>query len=271
MNLPFPWGERTCVMGILNVTPDSFSGDGVLDAGRLVEHAKEMMAAGADVLDVGGESTAYWRAGYQPVSAEEELRRVLPVIQRLRQELPNAPVSIDTRKPEVARQAVAAGASWLNNVEGIWDEGPMAEVAAEHGLPLILMHNRRAAEYRDLVAEVRDELLAAASRAEARGVRREQLILDPGLGFGKTGEHNLELLRRLPELVEPGYPVLVGPSRKRFLGLILGTPEQDRVEGTAAAVAIAIVGGAAAVRVHDVPQMVRVVRVADAIVRGQAS
>jgi dihydropteroate synthase len=270
MGNPFPWGERTCVMGILNVTPDSFSGDGLAgDVEAAVARAQEMLATGADVVDVGGESTAYWKAAYTPVDAQEELRRVVPVIERLRADLPNAVISIDTRKPEVARQALAAGAAWLNNVEGVWDGGRMAELAAEHGAPFVIMHNKREAEYEDVVAEVRDELRMAAERAQARGVKPEQIIVDPGLGFGKTGEHNLELLRRLRTLVEGlGYPVLVGPSRKRFLGQILGTPEHDRVEGTAAAVALAIAGGAAAVRVHDVRQMARVVRVADAIVRG---
>ncbi|HEX6511497.1 MAG TPA: dihydropteroate synthase [Chloroflexota bacterium] len=269
MGQPFPWGQRTCLMGVLNVTPDSFSGDGWAgDVLGAVQQAKAMAAAGADVLDVGGESTAYWRPGYQPVSEEEELRRVMPVLEHLHDDLPDVPLSVDTRKPEVALRALAAGASWLNNVEGVWDDGRMAQLAAEYGAPYVLMHNRRKAAYVDLLTEVRDELLAAASRAEAAGVRREQLILDPGLGFGKTAAHNLELLRRLPELTSAGYTILVGPSRKRFLGLILGTPEQDRVEGTAAAVAIAIAGGAAAVRVHDVPQIARVVRVADAIVRG---
>lgn len=255
-------------MGILNVTPDSFSGDGLLEVDELVNRAREMVRDGADVLDVGGESTAYWRPGYQPVPAGEELRRVLPVLERLRAELPGTPISIDTRKPEVAREAVAAGAIWLNDVEGVWDDGSMAEIAAKHGLAFVIMHNRHGSEYRDLVAEVRDELLEAAARAEAHGVPKEHIILYPGLGFGKTGEHNLELLRRLPELTGLGYPVLVGPSRKRFLGRLLGTAEQDRVEGTAAAAAIAIAGGAAAVRVHDVRPIARVVQVADAIVRG---
>jgi dihydropteroate synthase len=264
MSPPFPWGERTCLMGILNVTPDSFSGDGLADdVEAAVARAREMAAAGADVIDVGGESTAYWKPGYQPVSEELELRRVLPIIERLS----DLPLSIDTRKPAVARAALAAGATWLNNVEGVWDDGRMAHAAAEHDVPYVLMHNRREAVYSDLVAEVRDELVAAAAQAEAEGVAHERIVLDPGLGFGKTGAHNLELLRRLPELVAAGYPLLVGPSRKRFLGTILGTPEQDRVEGTAAAVAIAIAAGAAAVRVHDVRQMARVVRVADAIVR----
>jgi len=261
------WPNRTLLMGILNVTPDSFSGDGL--AGNVeaaVQQAKDMVRDGADVLDVGGESTAYWKKGYQPVSEDEELRRVLPVIERLRAEV-DVPVSIDTRKPEVARQALAAGASWLNDVEGVWDNGRMAELAAEFGAPFVIMHNKRDSSYVDVVTEIRHQLLAAAVRAEQRGVQRENVVLDPGLGFGKTGEHNLVLLRRLPELASLGYPVLVGPSRKRFLGSILDTAEQDRVEGTAAAVALAIAGGAAVVRVHDVRQMARVARVADAIVR----
>ena len=266
MSAPFPWRERTCVMGILNVTPDSFSGDGLAgDAQAAAAQGLAMLAEGADVIDVGGESTAYWKPGYQPVDEEEELRRVLPVIERLR----GRPLSIDTRKPAVARMALAAGAAWLNNVEGVWDHGRMASVAAEFGVPYVLMHNSHEAVYADVVAEVREGLLGAAARAEAEGVARERIVLDPGLGFGKTGAHNLELLRRLPELTGAGYPVLVGPSRKRFLGTILGTPEQDRIEGTAAAVAIAIAGGAAAVRVHDLPQMARVARVADAITRSR--
>ena len=255
-------------MGILNVTPDSFSGDGLTSLADAVARAKAMVADGADVIDIGGESTAYWKAGYQPVDVAEELRRVLPIIKQLQAELPEAPISIDTRKVEVASEAVTAGATWINNVEGIWDEGQMAKLAAEHGLPYVLMHNRHGADYDDLVVEVRDELVAAAARAEAAGVGRDRLILDPGLGFGKTGRHNLELLRRMRELTSLGYPILVGPSRKRFLGEILGTPEQDRVEGTAAAVALAIAGGASAVRVHDVKPVARVVKVADAIVRG---
>ena len=268
MSDPFPWGGRTWLMGILNVTPDSFSGDGMLDAAAAVERGADMAAAGADVIDVGGESTAYWKPGYQPVSEAEELARVLPVIEGLRARLPATPVSIDTRHPAVARAALAEGASWLNNVEGVWDGGEMAAVAAEAGAVYVIMHNRREPAYADVVAEVRDELLAAAERAAAASVDRERIVIDPGLGFGKEGGgYNLALLRRLPELAGAGYPVLVGPSRKRFLGEVLGTPEGDRLEGTAAAVAIAIAGGAAAVRVHDVPQLARVVRVADAIVR----
>ena len=269
MSAPFPWGTRTCIMGILNMTPDSFSGDGLAgDVDAAVVRARSMAEAGADVIDVGGESTAYWKAGYQPVDAKEELDRVLPVIERLRSELPMADISIDTRKPEVARQALAAGATWLNDVEGVWDGGDMARLAAETQATFVIMHNKREAEYDDVVAEVGDELRRAVYRALAAGVESRQIVVDPGLGFGKSGEQCREVLRRMAELTARlDWPVLVGPSRKRFLGEILSTPEHDRVEGTAAAVALAIAGGAAAVRVHDVPQIAPAVRVADAIVR----
>ncbi len=255
-------------MAIVNVTPDSFSGDGLgHDLAAAVRQAEEAIAAGADVIDIGGESTAYWKPGYEPVTIEEELARILPFIEQLREKV-SVPISIDTRKPEVARQALAAGATWLNNVEGIWDDGAMAAIAAEFGVPMIIMHNHHGHDYDDLVKEVSTELSAAAARALAAGVPADHLILDPGLGFGKTPAHSYELLRRLPELVELGFPILVGPSRKRFLGYVLGTPENDRLEGTEAAVAIAISRGAAAIRVHDVAPVVRVVRVSDAIVYG---
>jgi dihydropteroate synthase len=255
-------------MGILNVTPDSFSGDGIPgDVDAAVGRARAMAAAGADVIDVGGESTAYWKAGYQPVDAAQELARVLPVIERLRRELPDTAVSIDTRKPEVARAALAAGASWLNDVEGVWDDGSMAAGAAERGAVFVIMHNSREPAAGDPMAEIREGLSAAAEAARRQGLSPDQIVLDPGLGFGVTVGHETAILRRLPELAALGYPVLVGPSRKRFIGRVLGTPEHDRVEGTAAAVALAIAGGAAAVRVHDVPQLARVVRMADAIAR----
>ncbi|MHB8618335.1 MAG: dihydropteroate synthase [Chloroflexota bacterium] len=256
-------------MGILNLTPDSFSGDGLHpDVEAATRQAREMVSAGADVLDLGGESTAYWKPGYQPVSENEELHRVLPVLERLRAELA-VPLSIDTRKPAVARRAIAAGATWLNDVEGVWDDGAMAQLSADHHLPFVLMHNSRTSQYQDVVVEVRDDLARAADRALALGVEPDTLILDPGLGFGKQGHHNLELLRRLEELRALGFPLLIGPSRKRFLGEILNAREHDRLEGTEAAVSVAISRGADAVRVHDVAQVARVVRVTDAIVRGR--
>lgn len=256
-------------MAIVNATPDSFSGDGLgYDVESAVAQAIAAQAAGADVIDVGGESTAYWRAGYTPVSAEEEIARVVPLLERLREAV-TIPISIDTRKSAVARRALQAGAGWLNNVEGIWDEGEMAALAAEFDAPYVLMHNHHGHDYRDFFQEVHDELAQAAERALAAGLERQQLILDPGIGFGKVAVHNFELLRRLAELRDLGCPLLIGPSRKRFLGEVLGTEPDDRLEGTEAAVAVGISRGADAVRVHDVAPIVRVARVADAIVRGR--
>ena len=264
----FPWGRRTCLMAILNVTPNSFSGDGLAgDVEAAVQRARQAAASGADVIDVGGESTAYYKPGYVPVTETEELARVLPVIERLAGELA-VPISIDTRKPEVARQALRAGAAWVNNVEAVWDDGAMAAVAAEHQAPLVIMHYGREALYTDVVLEVRDSLERAAELALGRGVSPARIILDPGIGFGKGTRHNLALLRRLSELRTLGFPLLIGPSRKRFLGELLGgAPERERLEGTEAAVAVAIAHGADAVRVHDVAPVARIVRIADAIVR----
>jgi dihydropteroate synthase len=270
--MPMDFPNRTLVMGILNVTLDSFSGDGVgTDVEAAVRQAREMVEAGADVVDVGGESTAYWKAGYQPVTEDEELGRVLPVIERLRAELPRPPISIDTRKPAVARRALAAGATWLNDIEGVWDDGSMADLAAEFGATFVIMYNARERTGRPVVEEIRDELVAAASRALAQGVRSDQIVLDPGFGFGNVPGHEPQLVRGLPEIVALGYPVLVGPSRKRFIGRVLGTPENDRMEGTAAVVTLAIAAGVAAVRVHDVRPIARVVRMADAMVREVAA
>ncbi len=282
----FRWGERTYVMGILNVTPDSFSGDGLLQEEAYVAaalaRARAFAEAGADLLDVGGEST---RPGAEPVSLEEELRRVVPVVRALTAEL-DLPISVDTYKPEVARAALEAGAHLINDVWGMWTpEGTfheaMARVALEFEAPVILMHNRRAeptlselggyyrgVEYADLMGEIAAELLARARAAEAFGIPRERIVLDPGIGFAKTPEQNLQLLRRLPELASLGYPLLVGPSRKSFIGLTLNLPPEERLEGTLAALALCVAGGADLVRVHDVREAVRAVRLADAVVRG---
>ena len=246
-------------MGVLNVTPDSFSDGGRwLDPGAAVSHARRMIAEGADVIDVGGEST---RPGAQPVDTDEELRRVLPVIEALAGE---TVVSVDTRKPEVARAAVAAGASLINDVSAsLWP------VAAETGAGWVAMHMRgepstmqQEAHYDDVVAEVRDHLVARAEQAEAAGVR--EIWIDPGIGFAKTGEHNLALLKHLDALVATGWPVLVGTSRKSFLGRIGGEtrPAVERLEATVATSAWAIVQGAAMVRVHDVRPMVMAARLA---------
>ena len=261
----FRWGSRTYVMGVVNVTPDSFSGDGL--AGRTeeaVEQAVAFEAEGADIIDVGAEST---RPGHAPVSVKEELSRLLPVLEGIVGAV-SIPVSVDTYKPEVARRAAECGASMLNDVWGLRVGEGMAAVAAETGLPLVLMHNQVGTEYGDVAPEVAASLRRAAAAAEAAGVRRDALILDPGIGFGKTAEHNLEILGRLGELKDLGYPLLVGTSRKSTIGFVLDLPVSERLEGTAATVALAIAGGADVVRVHDVREMARVARMSDAIVRG---
>lgn len=259
----FEWGSRTYIFGVLNVTPDSFSGDGSLDPTSAMDHALAMRAEGADVIDVGGEST---RPGHVPVSAAEELRRVEPVIAAL---VPRGLlVSIDTRKAAVARRAVELGARIINDVSGLADP-EMAGVVAEAGVFAVLMDDRDVRDTADPVALVREHLAALLTRAEAAGIPRERVILDPGFGFGKGPRENLAILRELARLRELGRPLLVGTSRKSTIGKVLGdlAPE-ERLEGTAATVAIAVAHGADAVRVHDVRAMARVARMADAITRG---
>ena len=264
----FRWGERTFVMGILNVTPDSFSGDGLLAgadwAQGAVAQALAMAGEGADLLDVGGEST---RPGHATVDDAEELRRTIPVVRAIRAALPDMPLTIDTTKPAVAEAALEAGADAINDIWGVSDDDALARVAATHGVPLILMHNRAEPRYRDLVAEVVDELGRAVQRAESVGVPRSNLIVDPGVGFGKTAEQNLDLLRNLARLRELGRPILLGTSRKSTLGKVLDLPADQRVEATLATTALGIAAGADIVRVHDVRENVRVARMADAIVR----
>lgn len=267
----FAWGRRTYVMGILNVTPDSFSGDGLLEDGdpveRAVATARRMVAEGADLLDIGGEST---RPGHAPVDAAEEIRRVMPAIAAVAAALPDIPISVDTAKPEVAAAALAAGAHLLNDVWGTApDVGEMAAVAAAAGVPLIVMHNRAEARYeRNVVAEVVDDLGAALDRATAAGVPEANLIVDPGIGFGKTADHNVTVLCHLGALSTLGRPVLLGTSRKSTLGRILDLPVEERLEATLATTALGIAAGVDIVRVHDVGANVRVARVSDAIVRG---
>ena len=273
----FAWGTRTFVMGIVNATPDSFSGDGVgQDVGLAVARGLEQVAAGADILDIGGESTA---PGAAPVPAEVELARVLPVIAALRAHT-DVPISVDTVKAEVAEAALHCGADVVNDVWGLRRDRHLADVAAAAGAALIVVHNRPAAavvdalggmypevSYGDVVADVRAELLQAAGWAEAAGVAPQDIWLDPGIGFGKTPSQNLELLRRLPEL-RLGRPLLVGPSRKSFIGRVLEVPAPARDPGTAAAVALCAAGGADVVRVHNVRDMAMAARPADAVCRG---
>lgn len=257
----FSWGSRVYVMGIVNVTPDSFSGDGVPDPGAAVEQGLRLVADGAEILDVGGEST---RPGHQPVAASVELERVLPVVKRLSAEA-GVPVSIDTWKLEVAEACAAAGASVINDVWGLQRSPGLASLAAREGLGLVVMHNQEGTEYADLVPDLIASLRRSLAVAEAAGMPPERVLVDPGIGFGKTGEQNLVVLRRLAELRALDRPLLVGTSRKSFIGRILGLPVDDRVEGTAATVTAAVLRGADVVRVHDVRAMTRVVRVAEAL------
>lgn len=279
-----PWGSRTFIMGIINVTPDSFSGDGLLDEENVknaaVEKATFFVREGVDILDVGGEST---RPGADIVGEEEEIDRVVPVIKAIRSSYPRVLISVDSYKANVAREAIKAGADWINDVWGLRGDPEMGAVAAEYQVPVILMHNRLqpgsseieerlggryvGTDYDDLINDIRNELMAGVSLAHQNGITDENIILDPGIGFGKTVSQNLELLDRMDEIKALGYPLLVGPSRKSFIGYTLDLPPEDRLEGTAAAVSLAIDRGADIIRVHDVKVMTRVARMTDAIVR----
>lgn len=271
-------GRETLVMGVLNVTPDSFSDGGQFaTVEAAVAQAHRMAEDGAHLLDIGGESTrpATFR-DQAPLSPAEEMARILPVITRLARELPELPLSVDTYKAEVARAALDAGASVINDISGLQADPDMARLAAERSVLLIIMHLPGLPRhlpptpvYTDVVADVCAFFERQVAYAQSEGVQREQIWLDPGIGFGKSIQHNLALLRRLPELKSLGLPLVVGASRKRFLGTILGMDDpQDRREGTAATVALSIAGGAEMVRVHDVREMARVARVSDAVVRG---
>lgn len=261
----FCWGLRTYVMGIINVTPDSFSGEGVgLDASAAVARARAMVAAGADIIDIGGAST---RPGAAPVPLHEEMRRVLPVIERLAPELP-APISVDTEKPEIARAALSAGASIVNDVSGLRGAPGMAPAVADAGAGVVVMANLRGVPHRDVVETVIAQLRCSLQIAERAGIASERIILDPGFGFGPTPAENLDMVRRLRELRRLGRPLLLGPSRKSTIGAVLDLPVDERLEGTAAIVAIAIDRGVDLVRVHDVQAIVRTARMTDALVRG---
>jgi dihydropteroate synthase len=265
-------GARTLVMGIINVTPDSFSGDGLgTDVDAAVAQARGFVDAGCDILDIGGEST---RPGSEGVDVDEELERVLPVIEALADEFDETVISIDTSKPEVAQLAVAMGAGMVNDVNGLRAEG-MAETVAETGATACIMHMQgtpremqHSPMYDDLMTDIYDFLAGRVAAAETAGLSRKRLLVDPGLGFGKTLEHNLEILRRLRELRSLGCGVLVGTSRKSMIGAVLDAPAEERVMGTAATCAIAIANGADVIRVHDVAEMTQVAEMTDAIVRG---
>ena len=282
---PLAWGKRTYVMGILNATPDSFSGDGLLGEddmiAAIVAQAIRFVDEGADILDIGGEST---RPGFKVVTGEMERERVLPAIRAVRAALPNVIISIDTYRAETARQALAAGADWVNDVWGLKHDPEMAGVVAEAGCPVVMMHNGRNRprlnktdgtigyygrfEYDELVSDVVRELGESIEIALKAGISAENIILDPGIGFGKNGQQNLELLNRLDKLQTLGFPILLGASRKGFIGQILGgLTANERVEGTLATTAIGIARGADMIRVHDVKENVRAAKIADAILR----
>lgn len=283
-SLTFNWGSRTYVMGILNVTPDSFSGDGIIARGNIVQsaiqQAKDFLESGADILDVGGEST---RPGSAPVNADEELERVLPVIKIVNKNFPEAILSIDTYKARVAEEAIRAGAKIVNDVWGLRADSELANIVAKYKVPVILMHNRSnpaslevreklgnayvGAEYQNLIEDVKRELMTSVDIAKNAGIAESHIVLDPGIGFGKTREHNLELINRLDQIREMGYPVLLGTSRKSFIGFTLDLPPDQRVEGTAATISVGITRGADMIRVHDVKEMARVAKMTDAIVR----
>jgi dihydropteroate synthase len=266
----FRWGSRTYVMGIVNVTPDSFSGDGVMDLDAAVSQARQMEQDGADLIDIGAESTRPETWSGPGLSADQELARVIPVVDRVAATV-SVPISIDTYKASVAEQAMRAGATVVNDVWGLRRDAAMAGVVARASVPVILMHNKPGGGYRDLIGEIAQSLLESVALARASGIADDHIIIDPGIGFGKTREENLEIVRRLPELRSIGFPLLIGPSRKSFIGKTLDLPANERLEGTAAAVALSIAGGADIVRVHDVKPMVRVARMADAIARAGPS
>lgn len=265
----FEWGSRTYVMGIINVTPDSFSGDGLLAANAdpvaaAVAQARQMADEGADLLDIGGQST---RPGHVEISDEDELGRALPVVRAVREALPDMPLSIDTTSAVVAEAALDAGAHLVNDVWGTAAEPDLLRLAAERGVPIILMHNRAEARYTNVVAEVIADLQRALDTALAAGIEWERLIVDPGIGFGKTAAHNLAVLHDLALLLTLGRPVLLGTSRKSTIGKVLDLPADQRVEGTLATTSLGVAAGVDIVRVHDVQPNVRAARMADAIIR----
>ena len=282
-NLLPEWGARTYIMGIINVTPDSFSGDGLAKQRHVVERAVaqavEFAADGADIIDVGGEST---RPGSEPITAAKEIARIVPVIEAIREAV-DAIISVDTYRGVVAKAAINAGAQWINDVWGFRMDKSIARVAAAADCPVVLMHNRSepkdvaldtslggrfvGVEYDDLIGDIIGELNYSVDLALAAGVRRENIIIDPGIGFGKTVAQNLRLVNELDKFKLMGLPLLIGPSRKSFIGYTLDLPPEERLEGTAAAVTVGIDRGADIIRVHDVKAMTRVARMTDSMVR----
>lgn len=269
--IDFKFGSRTYIMGVLNVTPDSFSGDGIYqDPNRAVEIAEKLIQDGSDIIDIGGEST---RPGAGPVTAEEEIKRVIPVIKKLSKRI-SAPISIDTSKSEVAKQALDSGASIVNDITGLESDLGMIGIIREFNAKVVVMHIKGTPQtmqknpyYGNLIEEIKNKLKDIIEKAVKGGIKKENIIIDPGIGFGKTLEHNLEILNRLSEFKELKQPILVGPSRKSFIGKLTGAEPCDRIFGTAVSVALAIKNGADVIRVHDVKEMKQVAMVSDAISR----
>lgn len=279
------WGKKTYVMGIINVTPDSFSGDGIFvgeDAvQQALQQAKAFIQEGAHVLDFGAESS---RPGSARISAEDELNRILPIIKGIASEGKRVHISVDTYKSKTARACLNTGAHWINDIWGLRADPELAPTIADFDATIVLMHNRSrqdailelgnlgssyaGTDYRDLIQDIKDELNQSIDIALTAGIRKERIIIDPGVGFGKTVQQNLELINRLDEFKSLGFPVLIGPSRKSFIGKTLDLPVEEREEGTAAAIAVGITRGADIVRVHNVKMMIRVANMTDAIVRG---
>ena len=278
----FAWGTRTFVMGIINITPDSFSGDGLLSAvgpaaadrpkaevvppvAAAVALATSMVATGADIVDVGGEST---RPGHAVVGELDEIARVVPVVRAVREALPGTPISVDTTKASVAAAALEAGANLINDIWAVADDDALARLAATHGVPIVLMHNRAEARYSNLIPEIIGDLQRSIERTLRAGVDWDDILIDPGFGFGKTAEHNVAVLRELQTFAILGRPIVLGTSRKSTLGRVLDLPPSQRLEATLATTALGIAAGVDMVRVHDVRENVRAARMADAVVRG---
>ncbi|OFI05859.1 dihydropteroate synthase [Clostridium acetireducens DSM 10703] len=263
-NKEFEIGKKTYIMGILNVTPDSFSDGGKFNSiDNAIKHAKEMIAEGADIIDIGGEST---RPNHTAVSEEEEIKRVVPIIEALSKEI-EVPISIDTYKSNVAELAIKAGASLINDVWGFKKDKNIANVAAKYNVPCCLMHNRENKDYKNLIEDMVEDLKESIDIALNAGVKKENIILDPGVGFAKTLDDNLEVMNNLEKFTELGYPVLLGTSRKSMIGLTLDLPVDERVEGTVATTVIGVMKGCDFVRVHDVKENLRAAAMTDAIVR----
>ena len=262
----FDYGKKTYIMGILNVTPDSFSDGGDFTNVEIaLKHAKDMVDEGADIIDLGGEST---RPGHTFVSAQEEIKRIVPVISRLKEEI-NVPISVDTYKSEVAKEALELGVDMINDVWGLTYDDDMAEVIGKYDASVCIMHNQEGSEYdKDIMESIKEFLQKSIDKALKAGIKKEKIILDPGIGFGKTFEQNLEVLRRLDELKDLGYPVLLGTSRKSVLGNIVNVKPKDRVDATVATTVLGIRDGVDIVRVHDVKENLQAAMIADKLYRG---